>query len=141
MWCLADESGLIRAKSITKADMTHMKYYAERITAGVYRVVLSSMLQESETMPRSGMLYGSEEKAKINGAYEAGEKPSAPEKGIPIGTISVDVELLSDGSYDVWISTEGSSGAHYTGISADTIGNNVADLVESLAENYIEEEM
>lgn len=51
-----------------------------------------------------------------------------------LSAISVDVEMMEDRRFDVWISTEGSSGAHYTGITSDEIGRYIADLVEVLAE-------
>lgn len=49
-------------------------------------------------------------------------------------TISVDISSDKDGRLDVWISTEGCSGAHYEGKSAAEIGEYVADLIECLHE-------
>ncbi|MBQ6855547.1 MAG: hypothetical protein IJO13_00415 [Lachnospiraceae bacterium] len=51
-----------------------------------------------------------------------------------LANISVDIEINEQGEYDVWISTEGSSGAHYVGLTPDQIGKNVADLIECLRE-------
>lgn len=51
-----------------------------------------------------------------------------------LSAISVDAEMMENGKFDVWISTEGSSGAHYTGVTSDEIGRHVADLVEVLAD-------
>lgn len=48
-------------------------------------------------------------------------------------TISVDVQG-KDGKYDVWIATEGGSGAHYHDIDATKIGEYTADLVDTLEE-------
>lgn len=53
-------------------------------------------------------------------------------------SISVDVEVMPNGNYDVWIASEGSSGAHYVDVDADKVGENVADLIECLAENVTE---
>lgn len=46
-------------------------------------------------------------------------------------TFSVDVESNGNGTYDTWISTKGSSGAHYPTAKAAEI---VADLVDCLEE-------
>ena len=51
-------------------------------------------------------------------------------------TITVDIISHQDGTYDTYIATENSSGAHYDAINATTIGNYVADLVDSLEEAY-----
>ena len=48
-------------------------------------------------------------------------------------TISVDAQG-KDGKYDVWIATEGGSGAHYHDIDATKIGEYTADLVDTLEE-------
>ena len=57
-------------------------------------------------------------------------------KNIDIGTFSVDVELQSNGLFDVYIAHEGSSGEHYTNVTADRIGELVADDIECCAEEY-----
>lgn len=49
-------------------------------------------------------------------------------------TISIDLISNGNGTYDTWISTEGSSGAHYPDASAEKIGVHVADLVDCLEE-------
>lgn len=51
-----------------------------------------------------------------------------------LSTISVDVQTNHNGTYDVYISTEGSSGCHYPDISAEVVGENVADLIDTLEE-------
>lgn len=51
-----------------------------------------------------------------------------------LNTISVDIRTNHDGTYDVYISTEGSSGSHYPCIRAEEIGDNVTDLVDALEE-------
>lgn len=48
--------------------------------------------------------------------------------------ISVDVKSHEDGTYDVFIATENSSGAYYPKIDANTIGVKVAGLIDSLEE-------
>lgn len=48
--------------------------------------------------------------------------------------ISIDIESNGNGTYDTWISTEGSSGAHYPTAKATEIGDYVADLVDCLEE-------
>ena len=58
------------------------------------------------------------------------------EGNISLGTFDVDVNLLSDGTFDLYLSHEGSSGEHYEHITADRIGELVADDVECIAENY-----
>lgn len=48
--------------------------------------------------------------------------------------ITVDVKGNENGTYDAYIATECSSGSHYPEITADKIGEYVADLIESLNE-------
>lgn len=48
--------------------------------------------------------------------------------------IIVDVQSNGDGTYDAYIATESSSGSHYPAISAVKIGENVADLIDTLEE-------
>lgn len=48
--------------------------------------------------------------------------------------IIVDVISNGDSTYDTHIATECSSGAHYPALTADEIGRNVADLIETLNE-------
>lgn len=52
-----------------------------------------------------------------------------------IANISVEVYRNADGTFNTYIETECSSGAEYKHISTDKIGEYVADLIESLAEN------
>lgn len=54
-----------------------------------------------------------------------------------LGTFSVDVKLQDDGKYDVYIAHEGSSGSHYTDVTADRIGDLIAEEVECVAEAYV----
>lgn len=49
-------------------------------------------------------------------------------------SITVDVISNEDGTYNTYISHEGSSGEQYEAISAQEIGKNVADLVDTLEE-------
>lgn len=49
-------------------------------------------------------------------------------------TISVDIKSNGNGTYDTYISTEGSSGSHYEAINAQTIGEYTADLIDTLEE-------
>lgn len=58
---------------------------------------------------------------------------------IDLGTFTVDVQLEENGKYDVYIAHEGSSGEHYTDVSADKIGELVAEDIECIAEGYQEE--
>lgn len=53
-----------------------------------------------------------------------------------LGSFTVDVKLQPNGLFDVWIAHEGSSGCHYTDMTADKIGEYVADEIECVAENY-----
>lgn len=48
--------------------------------------------------------------------------------------ISLEVDTNHDGTYDIYLSTECSSGAHYENISAAKIGEYVADLVDTVEE-------
>ncbi len=57
-------------------------------------------------------------------------------KEIDLGTFEADVKFLENGSYDVWLSHEGSSGSHYTDVSADRIGELLAGDIECFAESY-----
>lgn len=61
---------------------------------------------------------------------------SEVEERADLGSFTVDVKLLSNGKFDVWIAHDGSSGSHYTDVTADQIGEYVADDVECIAENY-----
>lgn len=51
-------------------------------------------------------------------------------------TITVDIVSHKDGTYNAYIATENSSGSHYDAINAATIGDYVADLIDSLEEAY-----
>lgn len=55
-------------------------------------------------------------------------------ENIQLPTISVDVQLQPNGRYDLFIATEGSSGCHYRDLTADQIGEEVADMVALYAE-------
>ncbi len=57
-------------------------------------------------------------------------------KMIDLGTFSVDVQLQEDGKFDVYIAHEGSSGEHYPDVTADRIGDLVADEIDCIAEGY-----
>ena len=65
------------------------------------------------------------------------DEPIAPKKGnIDIGSFDVDVQLMEDGTFDVYLSHEGSSGEHYEHVSPDRIGELLAGDIEAVAENY-----
>lgn len=51
-----------------------------------------------------------------------------------LGTLSIDIEMLPDGALDIWMSHEGSSGEHYTGITAEYAGKLVEEDIKSIAE-------
>lgn len=48
--------------------------------------------------------------------------------------LQVDVQLQENGKFDVYISNEGNSGSHYTDVTADKIGELVAEEIEIRAE-------
>ncbi len=50
-----------------------------------------------------------------------------------IGTFEADVELMEDGTFDVYLSHDGSSGEHYEHVSADRIGTLLANDIEAVA--------
>jgi len=53
-----------------------------------------------------------------------------------LGTFTVDVQLMSNGLFDVYLAHEGSSGEHYKNITADRIGELLAGDIECIAEAY-----
>ena len=53
-----------------------------------------------------------------------------------LGSFTVDVQMQDNGKFDIWVAHEGSSGAHYTDVTADEIGRITADEVECVAEAY-----
>ena len=55
---------------------------------------------------------------------------------IDLGTFTVDVQIQENGKFDIYIAHEGSSGEHYTDVTADKIGEIVADDIECIAEGY-----
>lgn len=54
--------------------------------------------------------------------------------GRALGTLSIDVTILPDGTLDVWMSHEGCSGEHYTGVTAEYVGKLVEEDIKSTAE-------
>ena len=50
-------------------------------------------------------------------------------------SITVDVEHMDDGTFDVWIEHEGSSGRQYEHITADDISRLVKEEVDDIVEN------
>lgn len=78
-----------------------------------------------------------------NVAYKHGDypvpNPDNESENQKLGIISVDLELISDGKFDMWLSTEGSSGAHYAGITATDVGVHVKELAECLKEAMVKE--
>lgn len=57
---------------------------------------------------------------------------------ITLSSITVDAQILPNNTLDAYISTEGSSGAHYKGMTAAAVGANVQELIECLAETNLE---
>lgn len=55
---------------------------------------------------------------------------------IDLGTFTVDIQIQENGKFDIYIAHEGSSGEHYTDVTADKIGEIVADDIECIAEGY-----
>lgn len=53
---------------------------------------------------------------------------------ISLGNIVIDAELQENGKFDVHICHEGSSGLHYKDVTADKIGELVAEEIENIAE-------
>lgn len=49
-------------------------------------------------------------------------------------TVNIDIKSNNDGTYDAYIADICSSGAHYPAVSADKIGEHVADLIDTLEE-------
>ena len=49
-------------------------------------------------------------------------------------SITVDVRRMEDGTLDVWVGHEGSSGLHYEHVTADDIGRLVKEEVDDLVE-------
>lgn len=50
--------------------------------------------------------------------------------------LQVDVQMQENGKFDVYINNEGDSGCHYTDVTADQIGELVAEEIEIRAEAY-----
>ena len=57
-------------------------------------------------------------------------------ENIDLGTFYVDVQLQSDGKFDVYLSHENWSGRYYTDMTVDEIGEYLADDIEYIAEEY-----
>ena len=57
-------------------------------------------------------------------------------KNIDLGTFDVSVELQPNGKFDLYLAHAGSSGEHYTDVTADQIGELVAGDIECIAEAY-----
>jgi len=57
------------------------------------------------------------------------------ERTVNIGLFSVDVELQDNKLLDVYLSYEGSSGAHYKNITSDKAGELLAALIDSVVEH------
>lgn len=51
-------------------------------------------------------------------------------------SISIDIRNDGPNTFDVWISHEGSSGCHYSGLTAAQVGEQVADYIDCMAEGY-----
>lgn len=50
--------------------------------------------------------------------------------------ISVDVRSDGPSTFDVWISHEGSSGFHYSGLTAAQVGEQVSDYIDCVEKGY-----
>ena len=50
--------------------------------------------------------------------------------------ISVDVRSNERNTFDVWISHEGSSGFHYSGLTAAQVGEQVSDYIDCVEKGY-----
>ena len=55
-------------------------------------------------------------------------------ENIQLTTIDVDVQILPDNTLDLYLSTAGSSGEHYVGITPEQVGDHVAGLIDCLAD-------
>ena len=53
-----------------------------------------------------------------------------------LGTFTVDVQLMSNGLFDVYLAHEGSSGEHYENVTADRIGELLAGDIVCIAEAF-----
>lgn len=53
---------------------------------------------------------------------------------VDLGSFLVDVKMIANGVYDVYIAHEGSSGEHYTNVTADRIGELLAGDIECISE-------
>ena len=53
---------------------------------------------------------------------------------VQLCNLEVDVQMLPDGTFDVYINNEGDSGCHYEHVTADKIGELVAEEIEIRAE-------
>ena len=56
---------------------------------------------------------------------------------IQLCNLEVDVQMQDNGMFDVYINNEGDSGCHYTDVTADKIGELVAEEVEMRAEGRL----
>ena len=54
-----------------------------------------------------------------------------------LGEFHVDVEMMDTGKFNVYIAHEGNSGSHYENVTANKIGDLVADDIECIAEAYM----
>ena len=60
----------------------------------------------------------------------------ATKENTPLVTLTVDVAIQPNGNFDVYLSHEGGSGEHYKNVTADKIGELVAEDVEIMAESF-----
>ena len=66
------------------------------------------------------------------------EKETPISANIVLSPISIDLEICPDNTLDVYLATEGSSGTHYVGLSAADVATHVQDLIECMAEAYLD---
>lgn len=55
--------------------------------------------------------------------------------------ITIDIDHKKNNTYDVYMSTENSSGENYNNISAEQIGQYVADMITSLETEYTKKDV
>ncbi len=69
--------------------------------------------------------------------YTFGPKTDSKDKPVSLCNLEVDVQMLPDGTFDVYINNEGDSGCHYEHVTADKIGELVTEEVEIRAEGRL----
>lgn len=79
----------------------------------------------------------------IQAAYPPAQlKPNIsfdPEQNINLGRFDVDIQMQENGLYDVTISHNGSSGAHYTNVDPKELGRYLDDDIEAVLTQWREQ--